>query len=224
MMSTSYCNLLASVSILCTTFFSLSCHKAKETTLNFVVKDSVAKFRLNYVSIKISHYNKKGIPNYDYRNTGNDGDGAAEYVYDEGGRIASIEFSNDGYVTDNTTFDAYIPTIKEGEMNEIEIPLVPKNGKLTLNIINETGTISYLNVLMKDQTMFKKNGQVTQLDQYPLYQLKGSTYTQTFDIPTPQYCYIYWSALGNPLAPDSGALVDSVFVHTFMSRTYTITY
>ena len=133
------------------------------------------------------------------------------------GDYSSSEVTKNGYVD----YEKFL-AIGNGEDNNVNISLVPRDGFLRLQIENNTGQHNTLYASVYSHTVTtegRKNtywsGEVINI--YPLLLNQGEIYTEVIDLPSPEIVQIRWGF-------GQTTLVDSIMVVTNDTTTYLLSY
>lgn len=120
-------------------FSVASCDKDKTTTVNGTVVDKVTGMPLKDASITFSVYYKDNPSPNDYDFPSVSSDQLGQFNFSSSEPLHIHEISKGGYLFKGQ--GPGISAIKLGEINEVKIEMVPKDGMLKLNINNSSGVL-----------------------------------------------------------------------------------
>ncbi len=138
------------------------------------------------------------------------------------GYFTSSQIDKVGYVTKKNG----IKGIENGEENNIEINLAPRDGTLKLEIQNMSGQHDTLYAYIYSVTEdIEANGfyAYTAIKQYPLVINQGETYSETFHLASPEMIEIRWG-FEQPPYQIKPPFQDSILVATNDTVTYILSY
>ncbi len=112
-----------------------SCHKDKTTIVNGTVVDKITGTPIQGARITFSVYHKD-IPPPNHREFPSiSSDQMGEFSFSNEDPLQILEISKAGYIFKGQG----MPAIQRGEINEVKLEIIPKDGILKLNISNSTG-------------------------------------------------------------------------------------
>jgi hypothetical protein len=208
-------------SILLSSFLILLFACGKEapapTVINGKVTDKKSGLPIEGVVINIDFQQMSGllVTKHEYKQFTTDQQGEFHYTHHSDYDGTYSDVGKGGYVTQSPL------GIKRGEVNNLKIQLVPKDGTLRLELINDTGQFDAIYVVLRNPSygsLYAIN-----LPQFPVVLPVGEKYTTYFDLPSEEFSQIYW---GFTYFPGSSAAPfrDSVYLALHDTTSFTISF
>lgn len=114
-----------------------------------------------------------------------DAQGKFQYTHESDFDGISSEISKAGYAPRSP-----LGKIKRGEVNNLEVQLIPKDATLRLELSNDTGQFTAIYVVLKNPSYGTLYG--INLPQFPVVLPIGEKHTAYFDLPSEEFSQVYW--------------------------------
>jgi len=151
------------------------------TVINGKVTDKKSGLPIEGAVINIDFQQLSGliVTNHEYKQFATDQQGEFHYTHNSDYDGTYSDVGKGGYVTQSPL------GIKRGEINNLEIQLVPKDGTLRLELSNDTGQFDSIYMLLRNPSygpLYAIN-----LPQFPVVLPAGEKYTTYFDLPSEEF-------------------------------------
>lgn len=209
------------LSAFCILFFACGKENPSPTVINGKVTDKKSGLPIEGASIDIDFQTEKQVSGslvteHEYVSLSTDAQGEFQYTHDADYTRTYSDIGKTGYAPRSP-----LGKIKRGEVNNLEIQLVPKDGTLRLELSNDMGQFDAIYVVLRNPSygpLYAIN-----LPQFPVVLPVGEKYTTYFDLPSEEFSQIYWGFTyfsGSYAAP----FRDSVYLTLHDTTTYKLTY
>ena len=219
--------LLTSCFFLYTTLFLFSiaaCDKDKTTTINGTVVDKVTGMPIEdaIVAIRITHSKNQPPNDIEYEDILTDPNGS--FSFSSNDPISIYDIQKGGYLPKGLESD--IPTIKQGEINEVILKMIPLDGNLKLQFNNTSAILDTLYIgiyspLVEAEYSISYGVAIRE----SFYVTGLSSQVKTFNLSSEEVVDIYW---GNSPLPYkirfSPFLHDSVYISRGDTTNFTISF
>jgi hypothetical protein len=197
-----------------------SCSKDPLTTVNGTVVNKITGEPIGgaTISFRIENENNQ-YSEYKYLSTNHNG----EFVFTHNKPIQIYDVLKKDYLPKGPGAD--IPSIVRGEINDIKIELVPKDGMLKLNINNNSGVLDTIYVGIYSPFQEAEFGPSNGVIFRELFNLDGLTsLDKVLSLASEETIDIYWAFSPLPFDITTVPLHDSIYVTRNDTTSFTISF
>lgn len=213
--------------ILSTTLFLFtvaSCDKDKTTTVNGTVVDKVTGMPIEgaLIAVRIKHIKNQPPNDIEYEDILTDQNGKFSFSSNE--PISIYDVQKGGYLLKGLESD--IPTIKQEEINEVILKMIPRDGNLELQINNTSSTLDTLYIGIYSPSVEAENSISYGVAVRDSFYVTGlSSQNKVYSLSSEETVDIYWGY--SPLPTKirfSPFLQGSVYINRGDTTNFTISF